>query len=115
LLTTLDGWRWPYFRYTSAKRKILSNKLIKVSDGVLVHVAASLAAGTIATTVCAPADVLKSRLQSAASAKGETPVRERSWDVVISLKQIGFSENIRDFAEEWRTWIFDERLDSSMA
>lgn len=28
-------------------------------------------AGTVATTVCAPADVLKSRLQNAASAKGE--------------------------------------------
>lgn len=59
--------------YTSAKRSILSSKTLDVADGVPVHIASSLAAGTVATTVCAPADVLKSRLQSAASATGPTP------------------------------------------
>lgn len=39
-----------------------------------MHIISSLVAGTVATTVCAPADVLKSRLQSAASASGETQV-----------------------------------------
>ncbi len=39
-----------------------------------MHIAASLAAGTVATTVCAPADVLKSRLQSAPSINGKAPV-----------------------------------------
>lgn len=31
---------------------------------------ASLLAGTVATTICAPADVLKSRIQAAAAASG---------------------------------------------
>jgi len=48
--------------------------MIQLSDGVPVHIAASLIAGTVATTVCAPADVLKSRLQSAATVKGENTV-----------------------------------------
>ncbi|KAE8444182.1 hypothetical protein EG329_000779 [Mollisiaceae sp. DMI_Dod_QoI] len=60
--------------YTSAKRQLLSNKIMQLSDGVPIHIAASLIAGTVATTVCAPADVLKSRLQNATSAKGENPV-----------------------------------------
>jgi dicarboxylate transporter 10 len=38
-----------------------------MKDGVPVHILASLAAGTVATTVCAPADVLKSRLQNASA------------------------------------------------
>jgi dicarboxylate transporter 10 len=38
-----------------------------MKDNVPTHIAASLAAGTVATTVCAPADVLKSRMQSAAT------------------------------------------------
>ena len=61
--------------YTSAKSLLLSNQVLDLNDGVPVHIAASLVAGTVATTVCAPADVLKSRLQSAASSKGESPVR----------------------------------------
>jgi len=60
--------------YTSAKRQLLANKFTPFSDGVPVHIAASLVAGTVATTVCAPADVLKSRMQSAASAEGKSPV-----------------------------------------
>jgi len=59
--------------YTSVKRRILTNDFIPVSDGVPVHIAASLAAGTVATTVCAPADVFKSRMQNAKSAKGQAP------------------------------------------
>ncbi|KAK0120365.1 hypothetical protein ONS95_011768 [Cadophora gregata] len=60
--------------YTSAKRQLLTNELIPISDGVPVHIAASLVAGTVATTVCAPADVLKSRMQSAAaSAERKSP------------------------------------------
>jgi len=62
------------YRYTTAKRQLLSNEIIGLSDGVPVHILSSLAAGTVATTVCAPADVLKSRLQSVASAKGHAPV-----------------------------------------
>jgi len=51
--------------YTASKSRLLSNKIMPLPDGVPTHIVASLMAGTVATTVCAPADVLKSRLQSA--------------------------------------------------
>lgn len=73
-------------RYSSAKRQLLSNSLVKISDGIPVHIAASLIAGTVATTVCAPADVLKSRLQNATSAKGgEVPVGKTLIEKIIQL------------------------------
>lgn len=50
--------------YSSAKGFVL--KSIRSKDDVTTHTLASLAAGTVATTVCAPADVLKSRIQSSA-------------------------------------------------
>ncbi|RFU26090.1 hypothetical protein B7463_g10244, partial [Scytalidium lignicola] len=53
--------------YEAAKSRLLSTPWLDLKDGVPVHVTASLAAGTVATTVCAPADVMKSRMQSAAS------------------------------------------------
>lgn len=40
-----------------------------MENNLSTHAAASLIAGTVATTVCAPADVLKSRLQSAAESE----------------------------------------------
>ena len=54
--------------YAAAKRAILSRTSLK--DDIRTHALASLVAGTVATTACAPADVLKSRIQSAA--KGST-------------------------------------------
>jgi dicarboxylate transporter 10 len=39
------------------------------------HFVASLLAGTVATTACAPADVLKSRIQNAVTVDGIKPVR----------------------------------------
>ncbi|KAK4124558.1 mitochondrial carrier [Parathielavia appendiculata] len=54
--------------YTAAKRVILSRT--QLQDDIRTHALASLFAGTVATTACAPADVLKSRIQSAA--KGST-------------------------------------------
>jgi hypothetical protein len=102
-------------RYTSAKRQLLSNKVLKLSDGVPVHIAASLAAGTVATTVCAPADVLKSRLQSAASVNGKAPVRKPNETFRQCWWWTGFGEDIRDLAEEWRARILDERMDSGVA
>ncbi|KAM7190089.1 mitochondrial dicarboxylate transporter [Rhypophila sp. PSN 637] len=49
--------------YAAAKRTILTNT--RLPDDIRTHSLASLFAGTVATTVCAPADVLKSRIQSA--------------------------------------------------
>jgi dicarboxylate transporter 10 len=51
-------------RYAVAKRAILSRT--QLQDDTRTHALASLIAGTVATTACAPADVLKSRIQSAA-------------------------------------------------
>ncbi|KAK4153970.1 mitochondrial dicarboxylate transporter [Chaetomidium leptoderma] len=50
--------------YAAAKRAILSRT--QLPDDIRTHALASLIAGTVATTACAPADVLKSRIQSAA-------------------------------------------------
>jgi dicarboxylate transporter 10 len=61
-------------RYTSAKRQLLMTTWLDLKEGIPLHILASLAAGTVATTVCAPADVLKSRLQSAAAANGKSQV-----------------------------------------
>ncbi|GKT50076.1 mitochondrial dicarboxylate transporter [Colletotrichum spaethianum] len=52
-------------RYSTAKRILLQKTDMK--DDIKTHAVASLFAGTAATTACAPADVLKSRIQSAAA------------------------------------------------
>lgn len=65
------------FSYTSAKAKLLSASWLKMNDGIMLHITASIAAGTVATTVCAPADVLKSRIQNAAAVGGKSAVRRR--------------------------------------
>ncbi|KAG6354759.1 hypothetical protein INS49_003840 [Diaporthe citri] len=49
--------------YTAAKRALLANTSLQ--DDVKTHMLSSLVAGTVATTICAPADVLKSRVQAA--------------------------------------------------
>ncbi|KAK0725273.1 mitochondrial carrier domain-containing protein [Lasiosphaeris hirsuta] len=49
--------------YAAAKRALLSRTSLE--DDIRTHAIASLVAGTVATTACAPADVLKSRVQSA--------------------------------------------------
>lgn len=49
--------------YTEAKKQLINRFQLK--DNVGTHIGASFVAGTVATTVCAPADVLKSRFQNA--------------------------------------------------
>ncbi|OBZ78051.1 Mitochondrial dicarboxylate transporter [Grifola frondosa] len=44
-------------------------------DNINVHITASFAAGTVATTVCSPADVLKSRIMSAHGAEGTSTMQ----------------------------------------
>ncbi|WYZ36028.1 hypothetical protein EsH8_X_000675 [Colletotrichum jinshuiense] len=51
--------------YSTAKRYLLQKTEMK--DDIRTHAVASFFAGTAATTICAPADVLKSRIQSAAA------------------------------------------------
>ncbi|KAK0713161.1 mitochondrial carrier domain-containing protein [Lasiosphaeria miniovina] len=57
--------------YAAAKRALLSRTALQ--DDIRTHALASLFAGTVATTACAPADVLKSRIQSAA--KGSSVIQ----------------------------------------
>lgn len=51
-------------RYATAKQYLLGP--LGMQDDIKTHALSSLVAGTVATTICAPADVLKSRVQSAA-------------------------------------------------
>ncbi|UNI22519.1 hypothetical protein JDV02_008401 [Purpureocillium takamizusanense] len=50
--------------YVSAKQHLVRSA--GRNDDIATHVLSSLAAGTVATTLCAPADVLKSRMQNSA-------------------------------------------------
>jgi dicarboxylate transporter 10 len=60
--------------YSAAKRELLANQSLGLQDGMPTHFLASLLAGTVATTACAPADVLKSRVQNAVTIDGVRPV-----------------------------------------
>lgn len=62
-------------RYSAAKQYLVSSAGLK--DDVRTHFLSSLVAGTVATTICAPADVLKSRIQSASAAAGSGSVSLR--------------------------------------
>lgn len=55
-----------------------------LADDIKTHAAASLAAGTMATTLCAPADVIKSRLQSSAGKEVGTRKREKSLPCIVT-------------------------------
>ncbi|KAH7375497.1 mitochondrial dicarboxylate transporter [Plectosphaerella cucumerina] len=50
--------------YAAAKKFFLNT--LSLTDDIRTHIMSSFVAGTVATTICAPADVLKSRIQSAA-------------------------------------------------
>jgi len=49
--------------YDFFKRELLNTRYFE--DNMACHIAASFGAGTVATTVCSPADVLKSRIMNA--------------------------------------------------
>lgn len=57
-LASYDGFKRLFITHTS------------MEDGLSTHFAASFAAGAVATTVCSPVDVLKTRIMSAKEAKG---------------------------------------------
>jgi solute carrier family 25 (mitochondrial dicarboxylate transporter), member 10 len=59
--------------YSAAKHELLNNPSLGFPDGLPTHFLASFVAGTVATTACAPADVLKSRIQNAATVNGVRP------------------------------------------
>ena len=59
--------------YSAAKTALLVSPRLGLKDGVPLHFMASLIAGTVATTICAPADVLKSRVQNSVTTGGVRP------------------------------------------
>jgi solute carrier family 25 (mitochondrial dicarboxylate transporter), member 10 len=56
--------------YSQAKQQLLG---FGAKDSLPTHFLASFLAGTVATTVCAPADVIKSRMQNAVTINGVRP------------------------------------------
>jgi len=54
--------------YDGFKRLLITHA--GMEDGLGTHFTASFAAGAVATTVCSPVDVLKTRIMSAKEAKG---------------------------------------------
>ncbi|KAF1985963.1 mitochondrial carrier [Aulographum hederae CBS 113979] len=61
--------------YAAAKTQMLSMPGLGLKDDMTTHAMSSLIAGTVTTAVCAPADVVKSRLQSAAKSQQQTFVK----------------------------------------
>ncbi|KAF7543101.1 hypothetical protein G7Z17_g11015 [Cylindrodendrum hubeiense] len=90
---------------------IARSVLMRLGDDIKTHAIASLAAGTMATTHCAPADVLKSRLQASAG-------KEVSF-IPQSLNSNSHIKGTRDRASVWpsrgRCSIPHARVDARMA
>ena len=55
--------------YDTFKRLLLESKALNMKDDLTTHFSASILAGFVATTVCSPVDVIKTRVMSA---KGKT-------------------------------------------
>lgn len=99
--------------YSAAKRQLVDPNVVGMKDGPAAHFTASLIAGTVATTICAPADVLKSRIQSAASSgAGLTAI------IADSYQKEGLSFLMRGWTPAWLrlapqtilTFVFMEQL-----
>lgn len=85
--------------YSTAKDYLLSNPSLGLKDGIFLHFLASLLAGTVATTACAPADVLKSRVQSAPTVNGVKPSLSKIF--AESYKKEGISFLMRGWSPAW--------------
>ena len=85
--------------YAAVKSRFLS--ATSIEDGVPVHIISSLVAGTVATTVCAPADVLKSRIQSSAAATAKGPKLSILQIVQRSLKVEGLGFLMKGWTPAW--------------
>ncbi|ENH66881.1 Mitochondrial dicarboxylate transporter [Fusarium oxysporum f. sp. cubense race 1] len=92
--------------YASAKQYLLGNGF---GDDTKTHAISSLAAGTMATTLCAPADVLKSRMQSSAGKEGLAQV------LSTGLREEGPRFLMRGWTPAWLrlTYVFRSDLGPS--
>ncbi|KAJ1727464.1 hypothetical protein LPJ61_004552 [Coemansia biformis] len=70
-------------------------------DSVSVHFAASFAAGLVATTVCSPADVVKSRVMASLKAQPAAGVRVRVPGVWQACVDVYRTEGARAFFKGW--------------
>ena len=99
--------------YSAAKEHLLG---VGATDGLPTHFLASFIAGTVATTACAPADVLKSRVQNAVTVDGVRPSVTRI--ITESLKKEGPMFLMRGWTPAWMrlapytilTFVFMEQL-----
>jgi dicarboxylate transporter 10 len=60
--------------YDSIKRALLATEGLGMKDDLTTHFTASFAAGFVATTVCSPVDVIKTRVMSAKTKQGLGPL-----------------------------------------
>ncbi|KIY67512.1 dicarboxylic acid transporter [Cylindrobasidium torrendii FP15055 ss-10] len=63
LMNMSQVWSYDFFK-TSLLHRTIPLTDYRFREGLPLHVAASILAGTVATTVCSPADVLRSRVMS---------------------------------------------------
>ena len=99
--------------YSATKQQLLDSGF---KDGLPTHFMASLLAGTVATTACAPADVLKSRVQNAVAVNGVRPSVSKI--ITESLKNEGPMFLMKGWTPAWvrlapytiLTFVFMEQL-----
>ncbi|KAI1792310.1 dicarboxylic acid transporter [Ganoderma leucocontextum] len=81
--------------YDFFKAELLKTKYFE--DNIYLHTTASFAAGTVATTVCSPADVLKSRIMSASGAEGKSTMQM----IRLSMQREGPMFMFRGWLPAW--------------
>lgn len=102
--------------YSAVKHELLTRPSLGFTDGLQTHFLASFVAGTVATTLCAPADVLKSRMQNAVTENGVAPSLRQV--VTQSLRTEGPGFLMRGWLPAWvrltpntiLTFVFLEQL-----
>jgi solute carrier family 25 (mitochondrial dicarboxylate transporter), member 10 len=103
--------------YTEAKRKLLETRQLGLRDDARTHVLASIVAGTVATTLCAPADVLKSRFQNASQDPGSRRISVTRY-VASTIQKEGAGFLMKGWVPAWfrlapntvLTFVFMEKL-----
>jgi dicarboxylate transporter 10 len=107
--------------YTEAKKQLLTMKQLNLEDDIRTHILASFAAGTVATTVCAPADVIKSRFQNASKAPGARHISVLQY-VLATVRNEGLGFLMKGWTPAWLrlapntvlTFVFMEKLKTAV-
>lgn len=97
-------------RYTSAKQWLVGHA--GRQDDITTHAMASFIAGTVATTICSPADVLKSRIQSSAGSTVRLLVPH--YEPLLTAKT-GTRWSHSKWPHGRRPKVLDERVDARLA